>query len=411
MAEKPVDELAGYANGKILSADTADPTGLAWVDPSGAVDSVNGATGVVVLDADDIDDAATANKFATSAELSKLAGIEAGAQVNTVTSVASKTGAVTLANTDISGLGGAATLNVGTTAGTVAAGDDSRLSDARTPTAHGNEAHTSTFITAAGAPVQSVNGDTGTVVLDAADVGAVPSTLVDAKGDLIVATADNTVARLPVGVTTGHVLTVDPAETSGLKWAAGGGGGGGVAPLLVKPGGVNQIGLPGFFPNATGTFGYAANTRWDFLFPVTGAITVSHWAMQYSAGGPANYRVGCYTANANGSPVGAPLWDKTYAWGSTPGTYVVELDSPVTLQPGWYVLSWVKDASATEVWYGGVLPMRTMVAASGTNVYHHTASVAFTYGALPTNPTAGTFATGTANSVTGTQVTLRWTTA
>ena len=34
------------------------------------------------------------------------------------------------------GLGGAATKNVGTTAGTVAAGDDSRLTDARTPTAH-----------------------------------------------------------------------------------------------------------------------------------------------------------------------------------------------------------------------------------------------------------------------------------
>jgi hypothetical protein len=34
------------------------------------------------------------------------------------------------------GLGGAAVLNVGTVAGTVAAGNDSRLSDARTPTAH-----------------------------------------------------------------------------------------------------------------------------------------------------------------------------------------------------------------------------------------------------------------------------------
>lgn len=34
------------------------------------------------------------------------------------------------------GLGGAATLNVGTSTGTVAAGDDSRLSNARTPTAH-----------------------------------------------------------------------------------------------------------------------------------------------------------------------------------------------------------------------------------------------------------------------------------
>lgn len=56
--------------------------------------------------------------------------------------------------------------------------------------------------------------------------GLVAKSLVDAKGDLIVATAAGTVARLPVGATTGHVLTVDPAESTGLKWAAGGGGGG-----------------------------------------------------------------------------------------------------------------------------------------------------------------------------------------
>ena len=42
----------------------------------------------------------------------------------------------TVAAGSVTGLGGAATLNVGTGAGTVAAGDDSRLSDARTPTSH-----------------------------------------------------------------------------------------------------------------------------------------------------------------------------------------------------------------------------------------------------------------------------------
>jgi hypothetical protein len=56
---------------------------------------------------------------------------------------------------------------------------------------------------------------------------AVPKSLVDAKGDLIVATAADTVTRLPVGATTGHVLTVDPAEAAGIKWAAAAGGGGG----------------------------------------------------------------------------------------------------------------------------------------------------------------------------------------
>ena len=37
--------------------------------------------------------------------------------------------------------------DVGTTSGTVCAGDDPRLSDSRTPTSHGNEAHSSTFLT------------------------------------------------------------------------------------------------------------------------------------------------------------------------------------------------------------------------------------------------------------------------
>ena len=40
--------------------------------PTGAVSSVNGSTGVVVLDADDIDDTATTNKFATAAQLAKV---------------------------------------------------------------------------------------------------------------------------------------------------------------------------------------------------------------------------------------------------------------------------------------------------------------------------------------------------
>ena len=48
--------------------------------------------------------------------------------------------------------------------------------------------------------------------------GRINSTIVDAKGDIIAATAADTVARLGVGANN-TVLTADSAEATGLKWA------------------------------------------------------------------------------------------------------------------------------------------------------------------------------------------------
>lgn len=46
---------------------------------------------------------------------------------------------------------------------------------------------------------------------------ALSPTILDAKGDLIVASADDTAVRLPVG-TDGQVLMADSATASGLVW-------------------------------------------------------------------------------------------------------------------------------------------------------------------------------------------------
>ena len=75
----------------------------------------------------------------------------------------------------------------------------------------------------------SITGLTALVASDVVEVvtfgsfnvaDAVVDTIVDAKGDLIVGTAADTVGRLAAG-TNNHILTADSAEATGLKYAAG----------------------------------------------------------------------------------------------------------------------------------------------------------------------------------------------
>ena len=60
------------------------------------------------------------------------------------------------------------------------------------------------------ADTTSIHGITDTAAL-------IANTIVDAKGDLIVGTADNTVARLAVG-TAGYVPLADPSAATGIAW-------------------------------------------------------------------------------------------------------------------------------------------------------------------------------------------------
>lgn len=59
---------------------------------------------------------------------------------------------------------------------------------------------------------------TGAAWVSLDDPNAIQNSIVDAKGDLISATADNTPARLAVG-TNGQTLVADSSTVTGLKWA------------------------------------------------------------------------------------------------------------------------------------------------------------------------------------------------
>jgi len=52
----------------------------------------------------------------------------------------------------------------------------------------------------------------------AIEANFITENIVNAKGDIIVATANDTVARVALG-TDGYVLTADSSQSSGVKWA------------------------------------------------------------------------------------------------------------------------------------------------------------------------------------------------
>lgn len=192
----------GVAYGAIQNSTNEDPATQTafWTAlpsaPSG-VTSFNSRTGAVVPATDDY---AVADVAGLTAALAAKANLAGGAAF---------TGAVSV--------GGQA----------VVVNNDARLSDARTPTAHA-----SSHASAGGDPVTLTTAQiTG---LDTALTGKTEKSTLTTKGDIYVATASATPARLPVG-TDGQVFTADSSTATGTKWATPSGGGGGTAtPQLVR---------------------------------------------------------------------------------------------------------------------------------------------------------------------------------
>lgn len=160
-----------------------------------------------------------------------------------VSSVAGKTGAVTLVSTDVTNFSEAVDDRV---AALLVAGANVTLT-------YNDTAGTLTISSTGGGggAVDSVNGQTGVVTLDAADVGARPDTYVTAWGDIgskpavIAAGADQTTARGVIGAGTSNLAigTTGSTAMAGNKTAADLGG-------IVS----DITGIPGAFvlPNVVG---------------------------------------------------------------------------------------------------------------------------------------------------------------
>ncbi len=269
----------------------------------GAVDSVNGETGAVVLDAADVG----ADPSGTAAT------------------------AVTVHTADTTAVHGIADTSA------LVVTSDARLSDARTPTAHTHPAAdiasgtvaTARLGTGAANATTFLRGDQTWAAAGGSET--LPASIIDAKGDVIVGTAADTAARLGVG-TDGQVLTADSAETSGVKWAAAAGGGqrargltstnwvGSSAPAGATTPTANQMDLH--------TVGNAS------CWPVwLAAGTYDRIAVYVGTAGTATLRLGLSYSAADGG-VGAPAWDAGTI--NVTSTGRTEITGSVTLVEGWY---------------------------------------------------------------------------
>lgn len=126
---------------------------------------------------------------------------------------------------------------------------------------------------------KNTNTDMDFVWVAQDDSNAIQNSIVDAKGDLISATADNTPARLAVG-TNGQFLQADSSTSTGLKWGDAGG-----YTLIAEQTLSSSTGYS--FSSIPGTYKHLVLT-WTGL---TIAAISSEFALRFNADSGSNYNV------------------------------------------------------------------------------------------------------------------------
>ena len=371
----------------------------------GAVDSVNGQTGVVVLDAGDVgadpagtaaglvDDLSGVTNAATARTNLGLGNVDNTSDANKPVSTAQQTAldgkaaaSHSHSGADItSGTVSTARLGTGTaSASTYLRGDQTWA--AVTPGASAINDLTDVDTATDPPATDDVLAWDGTLwtpaALTAADTGAIPASLIDAKGDLIVGAAADTAARLAVGAN-GTSPIADSGSATGLLW-----GRSLAAPVPYK------TGLWYSSPrNAVGTYSFAGGYIRMHPFVPHSTLTIDRIACYVTATTGGKARLGIYRGDGADGYAGSLVVDAGEVDTATTGDKIATCSA--TLQAGalyWFAAN-NNVATAFAHWggygadaYAAIHAWGSTAPISGPSSFL-TCYMAYSYGPLPSTAT------------------------